>query len=67
VIDLSLSGADVKIRERPFVGALVQLGQLRGKVVRHSRSGVAIESVDVPDAATLTDRLTQVVLSESKP
>ena len=62
VIDLSLTGADVKISQRPEVGALVQLGQLRGTVVRHSESGVAIEFVDVPDGATLTDRLTEIVL-----
>ena len=62
VIDLSLTGADVKISNRPHVGALVQLGRLRGTVVRHSESGVAIEFVDVPDSATLTDRFNEIAL-----
>ncbi len=57
IIDLSLTGANVKISHRPEIGALVRLGQLRGTVVRHSESGVAIEFEDVPGGATLTERL----------
>lgn len=62
VIDLSLTGAEVMINRRPRIGALVQLGRVRGKVVRHSACGVAIEFLDVADNATLTEQLIEIVL-----
>jgi len=62
VVNLSLFGAEIKIDERPPIGALVQIGRLRGRVVRHSKSGVAIEFVDKKDDATLTERLTEIEL-----
>ena len=58
VFDLSVTGADLKVSgHRPPIGALVKVGRLRGKVVRHSEVGVGIEFVDMPDGITLTDLL----------
>lgn len=43
IIDLSLSGAAIEISVRPAIGTAVQLGNMRGRVVRHFQEGVAIE------------------------
>jgi hypothetical protein len=43
IIDLSLSGAAIEIGVRPAIGTAVQLGHMRGRVVRHFQEGVAIE------------------------
>jgi hypothetical protein len=45
VIDLSLSGAAIGTPERPPIGALVTLGKVQGRVVRHLEEGFAIEFV----------------------
>ena len=43
IIDLSLSGAALKIDVRPAIGTLLWLGTMRGRVVRHFDDGVAVE------------------------
>jgi hypothetical protein len=43
LIDMSLSGAAVATEERPPIGALVQLGKVQGRVVRHLEQGFAVE------------------------
>ena len=43
IIDMSLSGAAVSSRERPAVGALVMIGKVQGRVVRHLDDGFAVE------------------------
>jgi len=43
IIDLSLSGAAIEISVRPALGTAVQLGNMRGRIVRHFQEGVAIE------------------------
>jgi hypothetical protein len=43
LIDLSLSGAAVATDQRPPLGALVTLGKVQGRVVRHLDSGFAVE------------------------
>jgi len=54
IIDLSMSGAAVDIEVRPALGTPVQLGSMKGRVVRHFQEGVAIEfsSVQPKDALT---------------
>lgn len=54
IIDLSLSGAAVDIEVRPAVGTPVQLGNMRGRVVRHFQEGVAIEFSSVQSKEALT-------------
>jgi hypothetical protein len=43
IIDVSQSGAGVTSKERPPIGALVTLGKVQGRVVRHLEDGFAIE------------------------
>ncbi len=53
VLDLSITGADVKIQgERPPVGAIIQIGKVRGRVVRHTADGVGIQFIDSPTSLT---------------
>ena len=43
LIDVSLSGAAVATDQRPAMGALVTLGKVQGRVVRHIDDGFAVE------------------------
>jgi hypothetical protein len=43
IIDMSLSGAGIASDQRPTIGALVTLGKVQGRVVRHIEEGFAIE------------------------
>lgn len=55
VIDMSLSGASIRVGVIPGIGTTVYLGKMRGIVARHHPQGVAIEFVDMPDLGTLAD------------
>jgi len=43
IIDVSQSGAGIATDQRPPLGALVTLGKVQGRVVRHLEDGFAIE------------------------
>jgi len=43
ILDVSQSGAGIKTDQRPPLGALVTLGKVPGRVVRHLEDGFAIE------------------------
>jgi hypothetical protein len=43
IIDVSQSGAGIASTERPPIGAIVTLGKVQGRVVRHLEDGFAIE------------------------
>ena len=43
VIDVSQSGAGIATDQRPPIGALVTLGKVQGRVVRHLEDGFAVE------------------------
>ena len=43
VLNLSLGGAAVEVEVRPPIGQKVSLGRTEGRVVRHTRNGLAIE------------------------
>ncbi len=49
IIDFSMSGASVSTIARPPIGHLVQIGKIRGKVVRHHNDGIAIEFLAIQD------------------
>lgn len=49
IIDISLSGAAIRIDVKPGLGTLVLLGRTRGRVVRHLEDGIAIEFVQQLD------------------
>jgi hypothetical protein len=53
IIDLSLSGAAVEIETRPPLGAIVRMGNMKGRIVRHFMEGVAIEFDSVQSRAAL--------------
>jgi hypothetical protein len=55
VIDMSLSGASIRVGVIPGIGTTVYLGKMRGIVARLHSQGVAIEFVDMPDLGTLAD------------
>ena len=57
IIDLSLSGAAVDIDVRPALGTPVQLGSMKGRVVRHFQEGVAVEFSSVQSKEALTSFL----------
>jgi hypothetical protein len=43
IIDVSQSGAGIATDQRPPIGAIVTLGKVQGRVVRHLEDGFAIE------------------------
>jgi hypothetical protein len=53
IIDISLSGASVRIGVLPRIGTQVMLGKMHGRVVRHHEDGVAIAFVQLLDHETL--------------
>lgn len=57
LIDASVSGSAVGTEDRPEVGTPVFVGAVRGRIVRHLESGLAIEFAQVQDAELLEDAL----------
>lgn len=55
VLDISLSGAAVKVDVMPSLGTYILLGKMRGRVVRYLETGIAIEFVKLLDRNQLTD------------
>jgi hypothetical protein len=43
LIDVSLSGAGIATQQRPPIGALVTIGKVQSRVVRHLEEGFAVE------------------------
>ena len=56
IIDVSQSGAGIATNERPPIGALVTLGKVQGRVVRHLEDGFAVEFTRLqhPDSSKRT-------------
>jgi hypothetical protein len=57
VIDISLSGAAIKVDVMPSLGTYILLGKMRGRVVRYLDTGVAIEFVKLLDRTQLTETM----------
>ncbi|MBP1849967.1 PilZ domain-containing protein [Rhizobium halophytocola] len=57
LLDLSLSGAAVDVDIRPKLGTEVQVGNMRGRVVRHFLEGIAIEFATLQSRENLTEFL----------
>ena len=55
IIDVSQSGAGVATEQRPPIGALVTLGKVQGRVVRHLEDGFAIEFTRLQHPDSLED------------
>jgi hypothetical protein len=59
VIDLSLTGAALSIKQRPPIGEIVVIGRIQGKVVRHTPEGIAIRFLTIaPSHRVAAERLT---------
>src|SRR5580700_5448626 len=58
IIDVSQSGAGVATDQRPPIGALVTLGTVQGRVVRHLEEGFAIEFTRLQHQDFLEDNVT---------
>jgi len=57
VIDISLSGAAVKIEVMPALGTYLLLGKMRGRVVRYLDNGFAIEFTRQLDRTVLASEI----------
>jgi hypothetical protein len=59
IVDLSVSGVAVVSRNRPPMGAMVQVGKAPGRVVRHLENGFAVEFSRVQNPDLLKTTITQ--------
>ncbi len=57
VVDISLSGAAIKVDVIPAIGTNLLLGKMRGRVVRYLENGVAIEFVKPLERTQLNEQL----------
>lgn len=55
VIDISVSGASIKTDVLPSVGTYLSLGRMRGRVVRFTSDGIAIEFMRALEQAKLAE------------
>ncbi len=57
ILDFSMSGASIATTARPPIGQHVQIGKLKGRVVRHHDEGFGVEFVSVQPQEIVTDEL----------
>jgi hypothetical protein len=57
VLDISLTGAAVKTDVMPTLGTYVLLGKMRGRIVRYTDQGIAIEFVKPLDRCSLAEHI----------
>jgi hypothetical protein len=60
IIDMSESGAGIATEQRPPIGALITVGKVTGRVVRHLEDGFAIEFTRLQHPDFLEENLTGV-------
>ena len=58
IIDMSLSGCAIATQERPAMGAMVTIGKVQGRVVRHLENGFAIEFIRMQHPDFLEESVT---------
>lgn len=56
IVDMSLGGANVATELRPPLGTRVSIGRMKGRIVRHTPEGFAIEFTDIPERASALSR-----------
>ena len=59
IIDISLSGAAVRIEVKPAIGSQVWLAGMQGTVVRHFQEGIGMQFAVVADQGTVNRRFAQ--------
>jgi hypothetical protein len=57
VLDISLTGAAIKTEVMPTLGTCVMIGKMRGRIVRYTDKGIAVEFVKPLDRETLAEHL----------
>jgi PilZ domain-containing protein len=57
VVDISLTGAAIKTNIMPTLGTYVMLGKMRGRIVRYTDQGIAIEFVKPLDRTSLAEQI----------
>ena len=57
VLDISVSGAGIKVDVMPSLGTYVMLGKMRGRIVRYIEAGIAIEFVKPLDRRQLSEQV----------
>lgn len=57
VIDISLSGAALKVDVMPSLGTYIMLGKMRGRIVRYLENGIAMEFVKALENTQLTEHV----------
>lgn len=57
IMDISLSGAAVKVEVMPSIGTHIMLGKMRGRIVRYIGAGIAIEFLKPLDRAQLSEQI----------
>jgi hypothetical protein len=57
ILDISLSGAAVKVDVMPSLGTYLMLGKMRGRIVRYVDSGIAIEFLKPLNSTQLSTQI----------
>ncbi len=58
VIDVSISGASLRMEARPTIGSELTLGRLRARVVRHHEHGIGVQFLDIQEPKALRRHFT---------
>lgn len=58
VVDVSISGASLRMEMRPPIGSSLMLGRLRGRVMRHHEHGIGVQFVDIQEPEALRRHFT---------
>jgi hypothetical protein len=58
VVDVSISGASLRMDMRPPIGSSLMLGRMRGRVMRHHDHGIGVQFVDIQEPEALRRHFT---------
>jgi hypothetical protein len=58
VVDVSFSGASLRMDMRPPIGSSLMLGRMRGRVMRHHDHGIGVQFVDIQEPEALRRHFT---------
>lgn len=58
VVDVSISGASLRMDMRPPVGSSLMLGRMRGRVMRHHEQGIGVQFIDIQEPEALRRHFT---------
>jgi hypothetical protein len=58
VVDVSISGASLRMDMRPPIGSCLMLGRMRGRVMRHHEHGIGVQFIDIQEPEALRRHFT---------